>query len=168
MKGCAGVKGLDGEKGSIGPMGPFGPKGDKGTKGEKCVPTPRIAFFVTRTSRFGPVQQDTNIEFDKVFLNEGNSFDEHSSQFVCTVNGTYLFNAHVLSQEDKDAFVTIMLNEQPRIPMHGDHRSGFGVASNTAMFHLTVGDKVYLRLKKDSAISNDSSTFSGYLIHVTD
>lgn len=100
-----------------------------------------------------------------MFLNQGNSFDEHSSQFVCKVNGTYIFNAHILSQENQNAFVMIMLNEQPRIPMHGDHRSGFGVASNTAIFQLVQGDKVYLRLKKDSAISNDSSTFSGYLIY---
>ncbi|XP_052262527.1 complement C1q tumor necrosis factor-related protein 7-like [Dreissena polymorpha] len=164
-KGQCGAAGKDGEKGMLGPMGAFGPKGDKGIKGEKCVPSPKIAFFVTRTSRFGPVQQDTNIEFDKIFLNEGQAFDSHSSQFVCKVNGTYLFHAHILSQEDKDAFVTIMLNEQPRIPMHGDHRSGFGVASNMAIFKLEAGDKVYLRLKKDSAISNDSSTFSGYLIH---
>lgn len=133
--------------------------------GEKCVQTPKVAFFVTRTSRFGPVQQDTNIEFNKVFLNQGNSFDEHSSQFVCKINGTYIFNAHILSQENQNAFIMIMLNEQPRIPMHGDHRSGFGVASNTAIFQLVQGDKVYLRLKKDSAISNDSSTFSGYLIY---
>jgi len=79
-----------------------------------------------------------------------------------------MFNAHILSQEEKDAFVMIMLNEQPRIPLHADHRAGYGVASNTAMFHLTVGDKVYLRLKKDSAISNDSSTFSGYLLYADD
>ena len=136
--------------------------------GDKCVPTPKIAFFVTRTSRFGPVQQDTNIEFDKVFLNQGQSFDEHASQFVCKINGTYVFNAHMLGQENQNAFVMIMLNEQPRIPLHGDKRSGFGVASNTVIFQLVEGDKVYLRLKKDSAISNDSSTFSGYLIYVDD
>ena len=59
----------------------------------------------------------------------------------------------------------VMLNEQPQIPIHGDHRSGHGVASNTVIFHLEEGDHVWLRLKKDSAISSDSSTFSGYLIY---
>ncbi|XP_060599670.1 complement C1q tumor necrosis factor-related protein 7-like [Ruditapes philippinarum] len=164
-KGQCGNTGNDGDKGQQGPMGPFGPKGDKGNKGEKCVPSPRIAFFVTRKSKFGPVHQDTTIEFDKVFLNHGEAFDELTSHFVCKINGTYLFNAHVLSQDETDAFVMIMLNDEPRVPMHGDHRSGYGVASNTIILHLTTGDHVWLRLKEGSAISNDSSTFSGYLLY---
>lgn len=133
--------------------------------GERCISTPKVSFFVTRTSKFGPVQQDTTIEFDKVFINHGEAFSPLTSHFICNINGTYMFNVHILSQENRDAFVMIMHNEQPQVPLHGDHRSGYGVASNTAIFQLIEGDHVWLRLKKDSAISNDSSTFSGYLIY---
>ena len=133
--------------------------------GDKPVKVPKIAFFVTRKYIFGPVNQDTTIEFDKVILNTGNAFSELTSHFICNVNGTYLFNIHILSQNNTDAFVMVMLNDQPQISLHGDHRSGFGVASNTVIFHLVEGDHVWLRLKKDSGISNDSSTFSGYLIY---
>ena len=133
--------------------------------GDKPTRTPKIAFFVTRKSVFGPVAQDTSIPFDKVFLNTGNAFDEMTSHFVCNVNGTYLFNIHILSVEGQNGFVMLMLNNMPQLSLHADKRSGIGVASNSAIFHLKEGDHVWLELEKDSAISNDSSTFSGYLIY---
>lgn len=111
------------------------------------------------------MNQDTSIPFDKTILNSGNAFSELTSHFICNVNGTYLFNIHILSQENRNAFVMVMLNDMPQISLHGDHRSGHGVASNTAIFQLKEGDHVWLLLLKDSAISSDSSTFSGYLIY---
>jgi len=42
--------------------------------------------------------QDTPVTFDVVYANVGDAFDVYSSHFVCTVNATYLFAAHVLGQ----------------------------------------------------------------------
>ncbi|KAL3876166.1 hypothetical protein ACJMK2_034038 [Sinanodonta woodiana] len=162
--GSTGAKGTNGDRGPQGIMGPMGPKGEKGIKGDMPTLPPHIAFSVSRKSWLGPVLQDTTIEFDKVFLNIGNSFNEYSSHFECKVNGSYVFTAHLLSQENQDAFVMFMLNAEPQVPLHGDKRAGYGSASNTIYLRLKEVDHVWLRLKKDSALLSDYITFSGHLL----
>lgn len=126
---------------------------------------PRIAFSVSRTSKMGPVSEDTVITFDNIFLNLGESFDIYTSHFTCKVNGTYLFMAHVLCNPENDAYAWIMLNGKHKIPMHGDHRAGYGAGSNTIILHLFYDDHVWVQLSKNSSLLNDFSTFSGYLLY---
>lgn len=133
--------------------------------GEPALLPPPIAFSASRTSPLGPVREDTIITYDQVFLNQGESFDVYSSHFVCKVNGTYLFTAHVLGTLDNNAYAWIMYNGQPMVPMHGDRRAGYGTGSNTLIFHLVRDDHVWVQLMKNSSLLNDYSTFSGYLIH---
>jgi len=52
------------------------------------------------------------VTFDVVFANAGDAFDVYSSHFVCRVNGTYLFTAHVLGQNGRDVFAWIMVNDR--------------------------------------------------------
>lgn len=161
-KGFTGEKGQKGELGRIGVEGRLGPKGQKG---EPAVLPPSIAFSASRSSPLGPVREETIITYDQVFLNLGDSFDIFSSHFVCKVNGTYLFTAHILGTQNNNAYAWIMFNGQPMVPMHGDHRAGYGTGSNTLIYHLVRDDHVWVQLMKNSSLLNDYSTFSGYLIY---
>ena len=125
----------------------------------------RIAFSASRTNPMGPVTEDTTITFDKVLLNQGDSFDIFTSHFVTKLNGTYLFTAHVLSSSDCDAYAWITVNNRPIVPMHGDHRAGYGTGSNTIIYHLVLEDHVWIQLMRNSSLLNDYSTFSGHLIY---
>lgn len=133
--------------------------------GEPAVLPPSIAFSASRSSPLGPVREETIITYDEVFLNLGDSFDIFSSHFVCKVNGTYLFTAHILGTQNNDAYAWIMFNGQPMVPMHGDHQAGYGTGSNTLIYHLVRDDHVWVQLMKNSSLLNDYSTFSGYLIY---
>jgi hypothetical protein len=57
-----------------------------------------------------------------------------------------------------------MVNGHHKVPIHGDHRSGFGTGSNTIILSLVEEDHVWIQLVKNSSLLNDFSTFSGYLI----
>lgn len=164
-RGRRGKKGFTGEKGQKGELGRIGVKGRLGPKGEPAVLPPSIAFSASRSSPLGPVREETIITYDQVFLNLGDSFDIFSSHFVCKVNGTYLFTAHILGTQNNDAYAWIMFNGQPMVPMHGDHRAGYGTGSNTLIYHLVRDDHVWVQLMKNSSLLNDYSTFSGYLIY---
>lgn len=74
-----------------------------------------MAFSVGRSEKLGPILTDSPIKFDVIFTNIGNSFDEFSSHFVCKVNGTYLFQAHVLGQKNKEVYAWIMLNNKHKV-----------------------------------------------------
>ncbi|XP_029636373.1 complement C1q tumor necrosis factor-related protein 7-like [Octopus sinensis] len=164
QKGEIGTKGGEGIKGAMGPRGYPGYKGDRGEKGLSSKPSKRIAFSASRTTKLGRVLQDTIVTFNNIFVNIGDNFDVYTSHFVCQLNGTYLFTAHIMGQNKIDAFAWLMVNNQHQLPLHGDGRAGFGSSSNTIILNLNVDDHVWIQLSKDSALLNDYSTFSGFLI----
>jgi len=192
-KGDFGSPGNDGFRGDRGPMGPNGEQGGRGKKGysgppgakaergpqgEPGMPGPigppgggdgtsrskRVAFSVVRSTKLGPVMQDTPVTFDRIVTNVGGGFDEYSSHFICRWNGTYVFMTHLLSQNQQDVYAWIMENSKHRVPLHGDGRAGYGTASQSIILHLVYDDHVWLQLSKDSALLNDYSTFSGYML----
>ena len=163
-KGHPGDHGDRGEKGSKGDRGDRGPPGLPGVGGYGVREPKKVAFTVARSLKLGPLIKDSTVLFDSVITNVGDCFDEHTSHFVCRVNGTYLFTTHVLSQNNKDVYAWIMLNNKHKLPLHGDGRAGYGTGSQTVILRLAKGDRVWLQLRKDSALLNDFSTFSGYLL----
>lgn len=172
-QGEKGKRGNDGEKGLQGSQGDRGEKGErgytgfaglKGNKGEPPPPGRHVAFSVARSQKLGPVLQDTPVTFDVIFTNVGDSFETYSSHFVCHINGTYMFTAHVLSQDSKNVFAWLMMNDRHRAPLHGDGRNGYGSGSQTIILTLRQEDHVWIQLSKDSALLNDYTTFSGFLL----
>ncbi|KAI0212314.1 Caprin-2, partial [Lamellibrachia satsuma] len=163
-RGRKGHSGDHGEKGTKGDRGDRGPPGLPGVRGYATKDPRKVAFSVARSLKLGPLIKDSVVLFDNVITNVGNSFDEHTSHFVCRVNGTYLFATHVLSQNNKDVYAWIMLNNKHKLPLHGDGRAGYATGSQTVILRLIKGDRVWLQLRKDSALLNDFSTFSGYLL----
>lgn len=152
----------------MGPRGLPGPPGTKGTKGDSAKPGRKIAFSVIRSTKLGPVLQDTPVTFDRIVTNVGEAFDEYSSHFVCRVNGTYVFMTHILGQNNKDVYAWIMLNNKHKVPLHGDGRAGYGTGSQSIILNLRSEDHVWIQLSKDSGLLNDYSTFSGYLLFEED
>lgn len=71
---------------------------------------------------------------------------------------------HMVSQESQDVHAWIMLNDRHKIPLRGDKRCGHGTASQSVLLQLKRGDHVWMELSKTSALQNDFSTFSGFLI----
>lgn len=132
--------------------------------GDPAKSPAKVAFSVCRTSPLGPVMEDTTIIFDNIFTNIAESFDTYSSHFICKVNGTYLFSVHLLSNNINDAYAWLMVNGKHKVPIHGDHRSGYGTGSNTIILSLFAEDHVWIQLIKNSSLLNDFSTFSGYLL----
>jgi hypothetical protein len=167
-RGSKGDPGRDSDKGAKGERGYSGFAGFKGQKGEPAAQPDRgpsrVAFSVARSQKLGPVLQDTPVTYDVVFANVGDSFDIYSSHFVCRVNGTYLFTAHVLGQNGRDVYAWLMMNDRHRAPLHGDGRAGYGGGSQTIVLTLKRDDHVWIQLNKDSALLNDYSTFSGHLL----
>ena len=159
-----GIQGPFGPKGSVGQSGPMGPPGPQGSRGPKGDSPRRVAFSVMRTQRLGPVLQDTTITFDRVFTNQAEHFDIYTSHFICRVNGTYFFTAQIMGQNSKDTDGYIMLNNKHLVPLHGDARAGYGAGLNSVILTLKYDDHVWVQLSKDSAVQNDFTTFSGYLL----
>ena len=159
--GETGATGAVGEKGEIG--GP-GLQGEKGHKGEPPRKPKKLAFSVVRGQRLGPVLQDTTVTFDTVVTNIGEGFDVYSSHFVVKSNGTFMFMVHILGQNNVNAYAWLMLNDHHQVPLHGDGRAGYGAGSQSLILNLKADDHVWVLLNKDSALLNDYTTFSGYLL----
>ncbi|RUS87401.1 hypothetical protein EGW08_004855, partial [Elysia chlorotica] len=163
-QGLPGPAGPPGERGEAGPEGPLGPRGETGPRGPRGKEPARIAFTVTRREPLGPVPQKTPVTFDKIHLNQGDSFDIYSSHFICKVNGTYLFTVHMLSMQNQTAYGWLMLNNDLQMAFHGDAQAQFGTGSNTVILRLVKEDHVWVQLEKNSAIHNALSSFSGYIL----
>jgi hypothetical protein len=167
-KGEPGIPGERGERGNSGFAGAKGQKGEPATNHQAPPPPPplpaRVAFSVARSQKLGPVLVDTPVTFDVVYTNVGDAFDVRSSHFVCPLNGTFLFSAHILGQNGRDVFAWLMLNDGHRAPLHGDGRAGYGAGSQTIILSLKLGDRVWMQLNRDSALMNDYTTFSGHLL----
>jgi len=74
-----------------------------------------VAFSVARSQKLGPVTDDTPVAFDVVFANVGEGFDVTASRFVCRTNGTYVFSAHLLGQNNMDVYAWIMMNDKHKV-----------------------------------------------------
>ena len=85
--------------------------------------------------------------------------------FPPKVPGVYVFTTHVLGQKSKDAYAWVMMNEKHKAPLHGDGKAGHGTGSQTVILDLNSGDRVWVQLSKNSALLNDYSTFSGFLLY---
>ena len=170
--GNRGKKGSPGEPGEQGKMGDKGHKGERGYSGipdlrglEGDVAPSKASGLLRRTeheARASAARHSHNVR--QGGHQRGPGFDEYSSHFVCRVNGTYFFVTHILGQNNKDVYAWIMLNSKHKVPLHGDGRAGYGTGSQSIILNLQYDDHVWLQLSKDSALLNDYSTFSGYLL----
>jgi len=161
-----------------GPRGPAGIPGEKGDRGEDgspgapglpglSAPSPkRIAFFVGLSDNMGPVNEHTDIVFDRVVTNIGHGYEPASGRFTAPLNGTYQFNVIVSAQGRQKAAVMILKNGGMVATVWAESIPYWATASNIAVLSLDKGDQVWLMLLNRASYLHGYmySTFSGFLI----
>ncbi|CAK8685553.1 unnamed protein product [Clavelina lepadiformis] len=169
--GIPGIKGDRGEMGPVGMKGERGNKGEKGDKGEKAPFPPSSAFSVARSkSLLGNETTAQAINFDKIFVDAKEQFDQTDGRFICKYDGVYYFSYTVQSYLDKFVGIQLMKNNEPQVILYANAVPRRIMQSQTVLLNLNNGDIVWLRQAKGSrfAIYGNSDlqiTFTGFLIH---
>ncbi|KAF1378047.1 hypothetical protein PFLUV_G00185530 [Perca fluviatilis] len=112
----------------------------------------------------GPFSTDTLLIFKHVTTNIGNAYNSNSGIFTAPVRGAYNFewwlgiNANI----DRAAGAVLFKNSEKIFMSWGQH----GV-SNGATLLLEVGDIVFMRLVRNTVVTDNNdhgTTFSGHLL----
>ena len=146
---------------------------------------------MVRSQKLGPVSANTLVTFDKILTNVGNSFDAVTSHFVSPISATYVIMAHVMGVDEREAHAFIMVNDRHQvtsrvvinktnervkpipnrtyrlqIPVHAT--THFGSGSQSLVLTLQRGDHIWIELGTGSALMNDYTTFSGFVLFSSD
>lgn len=166
-KGAKGDKGDTGAQGIQGPMGLKGNHGDMGLMGPPgpCSPAIQSAFSACLNQSFPP--QNWPVSFPHVLSNQQGHFNPTVGIYTAPVNGTYVFSFH-LAAAQKPLKVGLFHNFYPKV--RTTQGSIPATTSQTAVLHLTMGDRVWLQVKDSDTNGmytdiENSSTFSGYLLN---
>lgn len=104
------------------------------------------------------------LRFEKVLTNIGLFWNETTSKFVSKVNAAFFFTVHLVALDNRDAYAYIMHNNNHVHPIHCDRRAGYGSGSQSVVLNLKAKDTVWIELQVGSALKNDYSTFSGFIV----
>lgn len=156
--GAEGVQGTTGAKGSMGDLGPMGPPGP-------CSPAIQSAFAARINQSFP--DENKPVPFPEVITNRQGHFDPARGIYTAPVNGTYVFSFH-LAVSNRPLKVGIYINLYPQVRM--TEGGDMSTTSQTTIFHLSAGDRVWLQVKDplNNGMYTDKeshSTFSGFLMH---
>ncbi|KAI3374549.1 hypothetical protein L3Q82_021117 [Scortum barcoo] len=158
--GAKGVQGLMGLKGNAGVIGLTGPPGP-------CSPTIQSAFSACINQSFP--MPNYPVSFPLVHTNPQGHFNPLMGMAYTApvVNGTYVFSFHV-AVAVKVLKVGLFVNFYPIFK--ATEATDQATTSQTAVLHLSMGDRVWLQVKdtKTNGMYTDSessSTFSGYLLY---
>ncbi|XP_028849618.1 EMILIN-1b [Denticeps clupeoides] len=107
--GLPGPQGPPGREGPAGLPGNEGPRGPPGLRGEKGMPgadanVHRLSFSAALTF---PMVTSGTIVFDKVFVNEGQSYSPRTGIFTAPLDGRYFFSA-VLTGHKNDKIEAVL------------------------------------------------------------
>ena len=133
------------------PKGPFAWRGsyDDWQLYYVCITekTTDIAFTVSLTQ--GSSQwANKNILYDKMITNVGKGYSKQTGIFTCPKGGLYVFTWSTLSGNDnEDCYAYIYRNGEKLLMTNLDEAGGsaYEAASYTAVFHLSVGDQVWIQ-----------------------
>ena len=107
-----------------------------------------IAFTVALNHN-GP-QPDKKVMYDLILLNIGNGYSAQSGVFTCPRDGEYVFTWSTMGgSESQDCYSFIYRNGVVGLQTHSYEAGGsyHEVASNTAVFHLIIGDSVWIETR---------------------
>jgi len=119
------------------------------------------------------LQHAENVKFDKVFTNVGAGYDLSTGVFSCPQSGIYVFQFHMLAQQDAASWLELYHNAYYIASAYGHTANDYAAAGNTVILKLTKGDTVYIKAVDNSygydtelygASDEIYGTFSGYLI----
>ncbi|KAK3597037.1 hypothetical protein CHS0354_022045 [Potamilus streckersoni] len=164
------IKGPKGPPGNQGAKGEPGEQGPAGRPGKSAKPASKVAFFVGLGPNVGPVEQNTDLVFDKVVTNVGDTYSKQTGRFTAPYNGTYQFTVVVAAQGHQKAAADLMKSGKLVLTVWAESIPYWATSTNTAILELTQGDEVWLVLQKRACFIHGYmySTFSGYLLFNTD
>lgn len=58
----------------------------------------KVAFFVGLTENFGPVDENSDIVFDRIVTNVGSAYNPSTGRFTAPITGVYQFNVIISAQ----------------------------------------------------------------------
>ena len=132
----------------------------------------RIAFTAYLDKTVSHLGIDQPIPFNKVLLNDGNSFNNFTGMFRCPVTGVYLFTFWIESDRLGDIVVKLVIDRANQIDAITTSSNGtFGMGGNTAIVRVTAGQMAWLAIYtvNDRTIWNQDNyrytSFSGVLLY---
>ncbi|KAM9071681.1 protein HP-25 homolog 1-like [Megaptera novaeangliae] len=166
-QGPPGPRGPPGLLGLAGPPGVTGPRSIPGVPGavEKCPCLPQSAFSVKLSGPLpGPSQP---IVFQEVLYNHQGHLDLATGVFTCSVHGVYHFGFDIeLFQHAMK--LGLMKNGTQVLEKEAQAKDNYRHVSGNVILQLTMGDRVWLESKLDTAESEKGlieSMFFGYLLY---
>ncbi|KAM4819929.1 complement C1q tumor necrosis factor-related protein 8 [Thomomys bottae] len=175
-KGEVGVRGRSGRRGTEGPQGPHGQPGQKGQKGQAGSPgapcqLTYAAFSVGRREGLQSTDGFQAVSFDTALVNLDGAFDLAAGCFRCAVPGVYFLSLHVHTWNYKEAYLHIMLDQQPAAVLYAQPSERSLMQAQSLLLPLASGSSVWVRMfhrDQDNAIYGEPGdlyiTFSGHLV----
>ena len=128
---------------------------------------PIVAFTAAATSD-QEVEIGERYVFDNVLTNVGGGYDSDSSEFICPLDGYYMFTISIMSQIGVPAYGVVSVEGVHGPVALGDGRNGahYGHATSTHFTHCTQGQKVWVEnIYANSYLYGERySSFSGILV----
>ncbi|XP_032420736.1 cerebellin-4-like [Xiphophorus hellerii] len=129
----------------------------------------KVAFgaSISTGGNIGPFNTGTILVYKKVYFNTG-SFNRGTGIFTAPVKGVYYFSFSGHNISSKPMGLQLMKNGEQMVTVY-NHVAGnrYETATNGMTLQLEVGEHVYMRLRENTWIfdnSNDHSTFIGHLL----
>ena len=116
-----------------------------------------VAFTASASVNHGD-WQNTKVVYDKVITNIGSGYSPQTGIFTCPSDGEYVFTWSMMSGSSSsyNCNAYIYRNGARSLETYSyESSSGYEVASNTVVFHLSMGDKVWIQ-------TSDCDYFQGY------
>ena len=107
-----------------------------------------VAFTVSASSNHAD-WQNTKVVYDKVITNIGSGYSRQTGIFTCPSDGDYVFTWSTLSggSSSYNCNAYLYRNGVSSLETYSyeGSASGYEHASNIVVFHLTMGDKVWIQ-----------------------
>ncbi|XP_036419160.1 complement C1q-like protein 2 [Colossoma macropomum] len=137
---------------------------------EENANRPKVAFSSASglNGYVGPLGVDTILVFSKEITNIGNAFSPITGVFTAPLRGVYYFRFNVLGYSSSNRLALCLYKNKEKIfDVTEDPKETFEYAVGGATLLLQQGDHVYVKLRRNSQIHDNSDnhcTFSGFLL----